>query len=324
MIILRDKYYSDKINSENVDLKKERIKGAASLVGGAGSIALASSKIGNKFHGKAVGDIFWTRNDSPAAEEVKRKLIENARKKGITFVENEAGNSAYLGMPAGKLYRKVLGKYVTSAKTGEKRKARYEKADRIVRKLTRDVAGLSSIGKNRVSLGDFGTLSDVDVLAHELGHAEHVIKKGSGGKVGKVAHRMAGNYAAAPKYASMGLGAVSGYINEKNRQKGKNKKINKFNRYSDYVVPAAMTAGLLVSEAAASKKGLKLMKEAGANKEVMDLGKKRLRSAWNTYVTPATKGAAYYVGGSLVGSGAARLTQRKHTKDERLDNKKEK
>ena len=75
-----------------------------------------------------------------------------------------------------------------------------------------------------------------------------------------------------------------------------------------------MAAPMLVAEAAASKKGLNLMKSHGANKELLKASKKRLGSAWGTYAGLSASNAAIGEFSRQVGKSKERKRQEKSKK----------
>ena len=78
------------------------------------------------------------------------------------------------------------------------------------------------------------------------------------------------------------------------------------------IAPTLITAPLLVAEGAASRKGLKMLKEAGASKESMKKARKTLGHAFGTYVGAATKPMLTTAGGTGVGYGVGKLINKKN------------
>jgi hypothetical protein len=66
-------------------------------------------------------------------------------------------------------------------------------------------------------------------------------------------------------------------------------------------IGAAISAPLLITEGAASTKGLKMMKKAGASKQLMKAAKRDLGNAFGTYATMAAKPIASELGGHGLG-----------------------
>lgn len=126
--------------------------------------------------------------------------------------------------------------------------------------------------------------NQADVLAHELGHAEHYKKRG-GSVIGKIAHSGAVRFPGALsmyklREASV-LAGVNGYTlgRKVKDQDGKSTTTDKIRR----IAPAAIMAPVLISEAAASRQGLKMLKKAGASKQTMSKARKSLGSALGSY-----------------------------------------
>lgn len=124
-------------------------------------------------------------------------------------------------------------------------------------------------------------------LSHELGHAHYHTNKDAGA-VGKYSHKL---YKAlgsnkTSKRARM-AGIVSGYMSGANaaKKEAKGEKESKLSRHSSWATPVAMSAPMLVAEAAASYKGKKLLRNAGASKQLRRQATKDLTSAWGTYAT---------------------------------------
>lgn len=136
--------------------------------------------------------------------------------------------------------------------------------------------------------------STADTLAHELGHAHYDANKDAG-KVGKYAHKAykkLGGMASFTRHsplAAVGAGVTSGVVKAKKEEKGK--KEGKLNKVLPYLAPTAVTAPGLVSEVAASHKGLKMLKEAGATKKDLRAARKNLAGAALSYGTIAAMNA---------------------------------
>lgn len=133
-----------------------------------------------------------------------------------------------------------------------------------------------------------------DTFAHELGHAHYDTNKDAG-KIGKYAHKaykklggMASFNTFSP-LAAVSAGVTSGVVKAKKEEKGK--KEGKLNKVVPYLAPTAVAAPGLVSEVAASHKGLKMLKEAGATKKDLRAARKNLAGAALTYGTLAAVNA---------------------------------
>ena len=149
-------------------------------------------------------------------------------------------------------------------------------------------------------------------LSHEMGHRHYDKEKAKtlGDKIGKLAHKLY-------RLDNKGILAVSvlnglhSGINKANKE-SKGEKESKFNKHKSWVVPLALSTPLLVSEALATKHGLKLLKKSGASKELMKSSKKRLGKALGTYGL----GAALSIGsGELTKFGTDKLIKKINKKD---------
>lgn len=168
-----------------------------------------------------------------------------------------------------------------------------------------------------------GENSSAATLAHELGHSDYLEKKSkttSKSIIGRTAHKIVDN----PTYnkvlngkllksSSAAHGFMVGVNSERKKQRGE--KRNLYDKIGSVALPAAIVAPVLISEGKASLRGLKLMKNMGASKELLKQSKKELGSAWGTYasghLSPVLHGAA----GDVAGRGYAKLTKKKD-KDE--------
>ena len=99
-------------------------------------------------------------------------------------------------------------------------------------------------------------------------------------------------------------GYASGLKAAKDESEGK--KESKWNKVRAVAVPAMVSAPMLISEAAASRKGLKLLKQAGASKEAMKVAKKSLGNAHGTYASLAAGNIVAGEGGRLVGKAVGK------------------
>lgn len=146
-------------------------------------------------------------------------------------------------------------------------------------------------GGHKLSVGKAGDYiaadtKRADLLSHELGHSKHYQGR-SGSVVGKGAHRLYGlsKHGTATPH---GLAAsfANGYISGKKAEKDGEKE-SKWNKARTAVVSAGVATPMLISEAAASRQGIKALKKAGASKKLIKESKKRLGSAFGTYASTA-------------------------------------
>lgn len=293
MILLR-KFFSKKEDSSLNE--KEAI---ALIAAGGGALATKDKVLKNliKSSNKSFEN---TRNNSPNAKKVKQLLLNDARKKGIGLYKIDQNISFCTAIDPSEL----------------KRISNHYKTKGIPNKF-------SGLKETNLFLGN-GSLSDVDTVAHELGHGEYLRKNGTGGKLGKLAHKyrdhenLGGRYLVdfrknknkdkKGKYVRGAFflnGVHSGIVKEKNKAEGKNTGI--ITKYKSVAIPAAFMAPTLISEALASRHGYRAMKKLGANKEVLKAARKRLGKAYKSYIIgsgqPIISGAA----GELVGRGIGKL-----------------
>lgn len=123
-----------------------------------------------------------------------------------------------------------------------------------------------------------------DSLAHELGH-EHFLRKDAKG-IGKLAHKLDIGSDKHP-YLTFASGATSGIaagINKAHKET-KGEKESTLNKLSPALTSLAVSSPMLVAEAAASKHGMKLIKNAGATRRYQKAARRNLIKAWGTYAT---------------------------------------
>ena len=168
-----------------------------------------------------------------------------------------------------------------------------------------------SNGKKISHVGIFtGEKAPASALAHELGHAEYMGYKGKGGKVGRFLHKISPRMDELPN--SLGAntahfinGLHSGYVKEKNKDKGK--KTNIITKYKSVAAPLLLSVPTLATEAMASKKGMKLLREHGASKKYLKEARKHMGSAYNTYLLKQSIPLASSVGGEITGRGIRKV-----------------
>ena len=98
MIVLKSKFFN-KRKAEEKKLGEENV-GTGLVAAGLGSMALSKAGVG-KLHEKASDFLNNSRNNSENSRMVKKRLIESAKKQGITFRKTKCNNSAYI--PQNKL-----------------------------------------------------------------------------------------------------------------------------------------------------------------------------------------------------------------------------
>ena len=80
-----------------------------------------------------------------------------------------------------------------------------------------------------------------------------------------------------------------------------NIKINKKKALKSALIGASVSVPVLISEAAASRKGLKTLKKLGASKELLKSARKDLGNAYGTYLSASLKPVASEIGGHGLG-----------------------
>lgn len=256
------------------DLSTESGSGHKNIAAGI-SLGVLSKKIAPALSQKNLENTMSSYNMSEEDKQIRESLLKKAEDQGITVTKDPYfNNSGY-----------------------------YPKRDSIV------------IGGDRDSI-----LNSSAVIAHELGHAQYMSPDGatprSNNLIAKGAHKLypVGNI------ASSGLGITalalhgyhSGIKSEKDKEKGKKETV--WNKVRSVAVPGALVAPQLIAEGSASVKGLKLMKEAGASKELINDARGDLASAFGTYAVRALLPIAAGYAGRLVGKGVARLKRKRKDK----------
>ena len=272
-----------------------------------GAAALGMAYKDNSLIKQHAEDFINSKITAEDSGKIMRSLMKKAEDQGIKVMyDPNLGNSVYTG--SGKLanyQRKLL----------ETIKKRYPKIyKKLVGKLEDHV--LEDLGKDRVLLGS-GTLADVDILSHELGHAQYMKSGRSKNILAKAAHKLMplSNAAISPlgSAGAFALGARGGYKTEKKRSEGR--KTSLWEKAAPVAIPVAAVSPLLIAEGAASLKGLKMMKEAGASKELLKQSKKRLGNAWGTYAAGSLKPLFASGAGGMAGRALAKMQNNKSNDD---------
>ena len=138
-------------------------------------------------------------------------------------------------------------------------------------------------------------IKDPGSLGHEAGHAYYekqiagkIKGKGAADKIGKYSHKAyfkmggtAGTFMGLSPLSGIASGAISGTRAAKKEAKGE--KESKLNRHMAWALPVMVAAPGLVAEGMASRKGIRMLKESGASKKIINNAKKSLAGAWGTY-----------------------------------------
>lgn len=152
-----------------------------------------------------------------------------------------------------------------------------------------------------------GSKNDVSTLAHEIGHSQH-----SHGRAGKFwgANRRLDQMTrntATQKYAG-GVGLLTGFASGYNQTKNDDdSKVKKLAAYT----PTMINAPMILEEADASRRGLKLMRNAGASKAQLMAGRKSLGLALGTYMIRPAAQIGMTAVGRVAGKTVGKMAKKK-------------
>jgi hypothetical protein len=298
-------YQASKSFSEKVDKGKDNLNKAALYGGGA--------YLGKKGYRKFFKYLDKNRTKEKStenSEKVFKKLLENTE--GTNIIVDNKTHGAYLGSQGGvKRRSKLISKLKSEGLSDEEIKEYFLKNPK------RSVSGTDTIKMTEKSLKRMNT-DDLATLAHELGHSKYggyadLKKTDKGGKLGRLTHELSdklGNSKCLRKLPgiSAATGVVSGYRGAK--QKDETGKESILNKVAPYSVSLASTP-LLSSEAAASIKGLKLLKKYGADKATMSKARNSLLLNGSTYLT----GALVPIATAKVGREVGKLAYKVNKED---------
>ena len=302
MIILRQYTFSKK---ENKDSEKDEKSSKRKALGAGLGIAVVTD-VGR---GLGQGILMKKADEIRLSEEenskLKSALKKQAKDQGTKIVEfPDLDNSmATEGGIMGRSFHKLLNKY-------PKLKEDVKKSDPTIEYIGTDTI-ITGKGRN----------SDADVLAHELGHTQFAHRKRSKNFIAKAAHELSGLSELGTSNKANVLYAASGFKNglKSAKAKAEGKKEKTWDKIKSVAVPALVSAPLLISEASASGKGLKMLKKAGASKESMKQAKKALGAAYGAYALQAGGSIASGYTGRLLGKAVGK----KKYKNKEEKNKKE-
>lgn len=236
------------------DGTKEKLIGGGLILGGV---------VGNKVTGNKAANMLM-KKDTEEGKQLLQKLKKTAEDQGTKVSHTIEGNSLY-GSKGTHKFKKVLGKLSPEAE---------DVLDNI----------LGEPGKAGDSIN---SVKRADIFAHELGHSKHFQGR-DGSKVGKIAHKlMVPSKVLTTTPIGLGISIANGYSSGKKaaEAEAKGEKESTWNKVRAAAVPAAVSAPLLAAEGAASLKGLKELKKAGASKNYLKSSKKNLALALGTYAT---------------------------------------
>ena len=302
MIILRQYTFSKK---ENKDSEKDEKSSKRKALG----VGLGIAVVTDVGRGIGQGALMKKADEIRLSEEenskLKSALKKQAKDQGTKIVEfPDLDNSmATEGGIIGRSFHKLLNKY-------SKLKEDVKKSDPTI----------EHIGTDTIILGK-GKTSDADVLAHELGHTQFTHRKRSKNFIAKAAHEISGLSELGISNKANVLYAASGFKNglKSAKAKAEGKKEKTWDKIKSVAVPALVSAPLLITEASATGKGLKMLKKAGASKESMKQAKKALGAALGAYALQAGGSIASGYAGRLIGKAVGK----KKYKNKEEKNKKE-
>ena len=159
---------------------------------------------------------------------------------------------------------------------------------------TRDYSPVGPAYDNRTdTVVGLGSKKGADILSHELGH-RHFFKDKDAGTVGKTAHKLYDKMGGSLRSASYApiTASIAGKITGKRkaRKEEEGEKESAINKHAAWVAPIVTTSPMLVSEIAASRHGIKSLKESGASKNYIKNSRKNLGKAFGTYATKTLMG----------------------------------
>lgn len=233
-------------------------------------------------------------------EKIRKALMDEAKKTGVKVkLSPEIDNSFYIrDNSKAKKIKETLDKLSPAER--EKYLNQFDKT-------TREI--LKEAGRGETILLGGKTFEKADVLSHELGHSKYLGKGRSKNILAKAASKS--TFISDLALTNPGLmgsaawGVRSGYKNERKKQKGE--KLSTWDKVKSSAVPAALVAPMLISEGAASIKGYKMMKKAGASEELLKQSRKRLGSMFGTYAGQASKPIILSEGGRFTGKSLAKI-----------------
>ena len=157
---------------------------------------------------------------------------------------------------------------------------------------------------NTAGMVKLNNLKDTSTLAHELGHAERAAR-------GSLFNDLQGRLRYSKLLKNTGaIGLASGFASGYNQTKNDDNSTIK--KVGAYVPVAAINAPVLIEEADASRRGLRLMKNAGASKTQLRGSRKSLAYALGSYaIRPAAQIAMTSVG-RVAGKVAGKLSKKKN------------
>lgn len=355
MIILRNKYFSeekkkssDKDKDDDNKDKKEIVKDALLITAGGASI-LGANKIRTGIAKTAYKNLIKSdKKDTKDKEFTNLRLKGKARRLGINVVKDkDFDNSAYLGSPAAvnsvkdKTPKEIekLGR-----QNGLSRKSsKYLGTDSIVMGLgdgnpavlahEMGHAAMSRKGRSKDILGKLahtnrGTLAELpyNLSNYRKGKALAGIDKNNPNrteikkaeKIDKGLVRLKHQLNTGIALSGVRHGMKAAQKEEEGDTKGARKEARKGALRTSLIM-----APTLVVEGAASRKGLKYLRESGASKETMRNARRGLGHAYMTYASGFLKPVLISAGGTAIGYGVGKLKSKAEKKKKDKEDRKE-
>lgn len=268
--------------------------------------------------------LFSTKDNSDKRERVSNQT--NSKIKGAATIGAGIGLNTALGL-------KLMDHWKKDSTPEEE--AQFEKLKKGVTKsgIAKSVSDTAYMQgpAYHPGLDDIGMagIKDPGALGHEAGHAYYekqmvgkIKGKGAADKIGKYSHKAyfkmggsAGTFMGLSPLSGIASGTISGIRAAKKEAKGE--KESKLNRHMAWALPVMVAAPGLVAEGMASRKGIKMLKESGASKKIINKAKKSLAGAWGTYgsLTAANAGVGELSRGMAYKHTKKRLERNKKKED---------
>ena len=297
MYIIRRKLYSD--DDDNNKKKRRRRRGFGGGISIGAGLGYVSSKLVDKANSGLIDSVSKSSqkfSEGKESKELYDKFLKDARNKNIQIYERDGFGASFQPQDKkrAKETKQLLDHYrKTDAKAYE------GTVKEIIEGRRKKPLGID----NALVLGR--KTKDPAILAHELGHAHYYMDKNAG-VVGKAAHKLRGNFlfndVARNKYTPMASGII-GFKHgiEAERMKKEGKEESTLHRVAPTAASALISAPILISEAAASTRGHRMLRNSGASEELLKEAKRTLGKAWGTYGLRAAAPVVTSEGGRLAG-----------------------
>lgn len=296
MIILR-RLFSKSDKEEGSDNKKDKIKSALAISSG-GAAILGADKLSTRIiqrHNKKLEESNNKINAIKGNEKINERLKQKAKDWKVNILEgNDFGyDSSSDSMMLDKSNRYRKNPAALSHELGHAAMSKRGRSKDIIGKAAH--LKIADGGRGLAMLSNGAEIEGKERLSKGLKHATNATFFLLGAEKGK---------SAAEK-------------EESGDKKGARKSISR-----GVIESALVTAPMLIQEGAASRKGLKLLKESGASKELIKESKRNMKHAFGTYAGLATKPTLITAGGTGIGYGVEKLRPKKNKNKDKDDNTK--